>query len=87
MYEVIKLSNLSEADIGENLGVTRQFVHQWSSGKRPIPAKYKDKLYKILLNSLLASIEKQREGIKMLEKSVAIQVSKPQHLGKPNTIK
>ena len=78
MHEVIKISTLSEGDIGKHIGVSRQYVHQWSSGKRPIPDKYKYKLYKMMLKTFLTTIEEQRKGLKMLEKNVVNQEGSPQ---------
>ena len=71
MYEIIKIAPLSEAKIAKEFGISRTFVHQWSAGERPIPNKYKEGLYKLLMDSLLETIEEKREGIKALEESFA----------------
>jgi len=66
MFEVMKLTSLSHGDVARELGVSRQFVHQLVKGNRPIPAKHKKKIYKLLMNNLIDNLENSQKGVEIL---------------------
>ena len=70
MHEIIKMSTLSAGDIGRHLGISRQFVNQWTNGISKIPPAHKGKLYELLLKTFLSTIEEQRYGLRLLEESI-----------------
>lgn len=68
MYEVIKITTLNHTEIAKELGVSRQFIWRLIKDKKPIPNRHKPVLYKLIMNNLIDTIEKNKKGIKILSK-------------------
>lgn len=54
---ICNLFNVQYKDVAEELGITKQTVNSWTSGRRPIPKKYLPILSKNL--ELMKSIFKE----------------------------
>ena len=75
MDEIIKISSLSIGYIAKQFNLSRTFVYQWTIRERPIPEKYKKKLYNMLRDNLNETLIRAQEGLYKLnmisEESVA----------------